>query len=87
MVDFILKRVGDNSLHYNLTFMKEVHKRDGTIVKEPADTIYTISLEEAKLRIAHVETAEKLGDVSLKDYLSEFYKCYNEVCELLKKIL
>ena len=89
MVDFILKRIADDSPHYNLTFMKLVHKRSGDIVSEPGETIYTISLDSAKNRIAHVEASNRLGDkdVSLREYLSEFYKCYNEVCELLKKTL
>lgn len=89
MINFILKKVSEISPHYNLTFMKEVHKRNGEISQEPGTTIYTISLDWAKNRIAHVETAERLRnkDVSLKEYLLEFYKCYNEVCELLKKTL
>lgn len=89
MIDFILKKVSDDSPHYNLTFMKLVHKRSGEIAKEPGDTIYTISLEGVKNRIAHMETAVRLGDVdiSLSEYLSEFRESYKEVCELLKKTL
>ena len=89
MIDFILKKVSDDSPHYNLTFMKLVHKRSGDIVQEPGDAVYTISLDWVKNRIAHVETAVRFGDkdVTLKEYLSEFYKVYDEVCELLKKTL
>lgn len=89
MIDFILKRVEEDSPHFNLTFMKEVHKRNGDIVQEPAETIYTISLEDVKNRVSHVETATRLGNIgiSLKEYLVEFRKSYRDVCELLKKTL
>lgn len=89
MIDFILKKVSDDSPHYNLTFMKLVHKRSGDIVSEPGETIYTVPLSLVKNKIAHAETSNRLGDkdISLKEYFSEFYKCYNEVCKLLKKTL
>lgn len=89
MINFILKKVSDNSPHYNLTFMKIVHKRSGEEVEEPGDILYTLSLQDATNKIAHQETNNRLGDndVSLKTYLTEFYKTYNEVCELLKKTL
>lgn len=89
MIDFILKKVSDNSPHYNLSFMKEVHKRSGEIVQEPGETLYTLPLDDVKNKIAHCETAIRFGDsdVSLKEYLSEFYKVYEELCELLKKTL
>ena len=89
MIDFILKKVSEESPHYNLTITKEVHKRTGEIVREPDKTIYTLPLEIIKNRISHAETVERFKnkDVSLKEYLSEFYIVYNEVCELLKKTL
>ncbi len=66
-----------------------VHKRSGEIVEEPGDTIYCQSLDVIKNKLAHLETAKRFDDkdVSLKEYITEFYKTYNEVCELLKKIL
>lgn len=77
----------DNS--YNLTFMKVVHKRSGIDAIEPKDTLYNIPLKLAKNYLAHENTIQSLGeeDVSLKKYISEFYKSYKEVCESLKKIL
>lgn len=89
MIDFTIKKVSENSYHYNLTFFKEVHKRSGDIVKEPGNTLYTLPLYEIKNIIAHCEVANRLGDrnVSLREYLKEFYKVYNEVCKLLKKTL
>ena len=89
MIDFILKKSSENSPHYNLTFMKLVHKRNGDVNQEPGTTLYTISLNEVKNRISHLETINRFGDkdITLKEYLSEFYKVYIEVCELLKKIL
>ena len=88
-INFILKKISDDSPHYNLTFMKLVHKRSGEIVEEPGDTVYTISLNWAKNRIAHMETISRFEDkdITLKEYISEFNKAYNEVCELLKKTL
>ena len=46
MINFILKKVSDNSPHYNLTFMKIVHKRSGEEVEEPGDILYTLSLQD-----------------------------------------
>ena len=89
MINFILKKVSDNSSHYNLTFTKLVHKRTGEIAEEPGDTIYTLPLDLVKSRIAHVETSNRFGDrdITLKEYIPEFYKSYNDVCELLKRTL
>lgn len=74
---------------YNVTFMKEVHKRNGDIVNEPGETSYGITLDTAKNKIAHYQTVKYFGEqnVSLKEYLQQFYKNYNEVCKLLKKTL
>ena len=89
MIEFIVKRISDISPHYNLTLMKEVHKRSGEIVKEPGDTLYTITLDNIKYRLANMEAISRFGDndISLKEYLIEYYKCYNEICELLRKTL
>lgn len=89
MIDFTIKKVSDNSPHYNLTFTKEVHKRNGDIVKEPGETLYAMSLDVIKNRITHMEVINRFGDndISLRQYLHEFNICYKEVCELLKKIL
>lgn len=74
---------------YNVTFMKEVHKRNGDIANEPKETLYGISLDTAKNKITHYLTVKDFGEqnVSLKEYLQQFYKNYNEVCKLLKKTL
>ena len=45
IVDFILKKVNNA---YNLTLIKEVKKRNGSIAKEQGDTLYTISLDLVK---------------------------------------
>lgn len=83
MIDFKLKEDGNS---YDLTFMKVVHKRSGIDAIEPGDTLYNISLEDAKHYIAHENACRTLEeDVSLKTYISEFFKSYKEVCELLKK--
>jgi len=87
MISFELKKY--SNFHYNLTFKKLVHKRSGEIVEEKGITLYSIPLYIVKVKIANADVESKLGDkdVSLKEYLVEFYKSYKEVCELLKKIL
>lgn len=87
MIDFELEKY--SNFHYNLTFKKLVHKRSGEIVEEKGNTLYSIPLYIVKVKIANADVGSKLGDkdVSLKEYLVEFYKSYKEVCELLKKIL
>lgn len=89
MINFILKKESNNSPHYNLTLMKLVHKRGGEIVEEPGETIYGNTLDVIKNYLAHLETEQIFGDkdVSLREYLIEFYKSYKKVCESLKKIL
>lgn len=87
MINFILKKISEDSPHYNLTFMKLVHKRNGEVVEENGDTIYGIPLTEVKNRIVHVELSTRLNNVSLNEYIIEFQKYYKEVCELLKKTL
>ena len=86
MIDFRIEKY--SNFHYNLTFKKLVHKRNGEVVEEDGNTIYSIPLSCAKLKITNADVQNKFGDrdVSLKEYLVEFYKSYNEVCELLKKI-
>ena len=85
IVDFILKKVNNA---YNLTLIKEVKKRNGSIAKEQGDTLYTISLDLVKNILSHIKTQSKLdNDISLQEYIFEYNKSYKEVCELLKKIL
>lgn len=86
MVNFVLKKV-DN--RYNLTFMKSVKKRTGEFVEEPADTVYGITLDWAKNKIAHENAVVVIGErnVSLKEYMQEFYKSYDEICKSLKMTL
>lgn len=89
MINFSIKKVSDNCPHYNLTLTKFVHKRSGEIIEEPGDTLYSIHLDDVKKIISNIETSNRFGnkDITLKEYLLEFYKVYNEVCELLKKTL
>lgn len=85
IVDFILKKVNNA---YNLTLIKEVKKRNGSIAKEQGDILYTISLDLVKNILSHIKTQSKLdNDISLQEYIFEYNKSYKEVCELLKKIL
>ena len=88
MINFELKK-SSNEVHYDLTFMKLVHKRNGELAEEPGDTCYGIPLSRVKLCITTVETQNRFGDkdVTLEEYIKEFNKAYKEVCELLKKIL
>lgn len=87
MIDFRIEKY--SNVHYNLTFKKLVHKRSGEIVKEDGNTLYSLPLSYAKLQITNADVQNKFGDknVSLKEYLIEFYKSYKEVCKLLKEIL
>jgi len=87
VINFKLEKYSNK--HYNLTFMKKVHKRNGEVVEEPDDTLYTLPLSRVKYRIAYNNTINKFEDqdISLKEYLLEFFKSYKEVCELLKKTL
>lgn len=85
IVDFILKKVNNA---YNLTLIKEVKKRNGSIAKEQGDILYTISLDLVKNILSHIKTQSKLdNDISIQEYIFEYNKSYKEVCELLKKIL
>lgn len=88
MIKFELKKEKDTP-HYTLSLMKEVHKRSGEIVEEKGDSYYTLSITQVKVALSHLNTQTKFGDkdISLKEYMKEYYKSYNEVCELLKKIL
>ena len=88
MIKFELKKEKDTPF-YTLTLMKEVHKRSGEVVEEKGESAYTLSLTQIKVNLSHLDAQSKFGDkdVSLKEYMKEYYKSYNEVCELLKKIL
>lgn len=71
-----LERRADDA-NYNLYFEKQVNKRDGTTAIEYGEKIYGIPLKEALAIIAHRKTQEELeGDVSLKEYLTHYYKNY-----------
>lgn len=89
MIGFTIKKVSEDSPHYNLTFTKIVHKRSGEESEEAGKSLYTISLIEAKNKIAHIETINRFEDrdITLSEYMKEFHKVYKEVCELLKKTL
>lgn len=89
MIDFSLKKSGENSPHYNITFNKEVHKRTGEIAIEAGDTLYNVSLNNIKNIVTHETTIKDFGnsDISLSEYLKSFNKNYIQVCGLLKKIL
>lgn len=86
MIEFTIKNCGNS---YNITFLKEVHKRNGEIVNEPGDTLYNISLDSIKNIITHESTIKDFKDldISLSNYLKKFNSNYIKVCELLKKTL
>ena len=88
MIKFDLKKEKDSS-RYTLTLMKNVHKRSGEIVEEKGDSFYTLDSSQVISILTHLNTQEKFEerDITLREYLKEYYKSYNEVCELLKKIL
>lgn len=90
MIGFSIKKVSENSPHYNITFTKTVHKRNGEELEEAGKSLYTVTLKEAKNIIAHVETIKRFKEdeeIFLKDYISKFHKVYKEICELLTKTL
>lgn len=67
-----LEKIKD-SLHYNLYF--------GKAVGIYTDKIYTIQFNDAITLISHRKTQEdfKDQDVSLKEYLDQFYKNWIEI--------
>jgi hypothetical protein len=88
MIKFELKKEKDTP-YYTLSLMKEVHKRSGEIVEEKGDSFYTLGLTQVKVALSHLNAQTKFEDkdISLKEYLIEYYKSYNEICELLKRTL
>lgn len=78
MLGYKLDRISNDLPFYNLHFEKEVHKRDGTTEIGYGDKVYCIRKEDAHTLIAHKKTQDDFGDknVSLKEYLTEFYKNY-----------
>lgn len=85
MINFELEKSSDN--RYDITFMKLVHKRSGDYVEESGDTLYALPLDKIKIEITLRELSTREDDYTLKEFMSEYHKCYNDVCELLKKIL
>jgi topoisomerase IA-like protein len=87
MIKFKLEKISEGSSHYNLYFGKNVNKRDGTTVIEFVDKIYTISLKDAESLIANRETQNNFEDknISLKEYLKQFYKNL-KLCKSLNQI-
>ena len=79
MINFELKRISEDSPFYNITLYKDVNKRNGTLGTGIKDKIYSTKFENAINLIAHIKTQDELEDrnVSLKEYLSSFYKNWN----------
>ena len=77
MIDYEIKKVSDN--HCNVFFYKESKKRNGTIERVIKDKIYSTHFNNALNLIAHRKTQDELDgkNVSLKTYLSSFYKNWN----------
>lgn len=76
------------SSFYDLTFNKRVKKRDtGKYEIEPGPTLYGLTLYRALNIIAHHRTAKKYAEdnISLKQFLTEFKKNYNELIELCRE--
>ena len=85
MINFEIEKSSDKL--YDITFMKLVHKRSGEYVEEPGEKLYSMPLDKIKAEIAFRELSTRDDDYTLKQFLLEYLKCYDEVCELLKKTL
>ena len=86
--DFIMEPSSDEK--YDLTFMKKVKKRDtGKFEIEPGPTLYGLTFSHCLNKIAHHRTAKKWEEdnVSLKEFLKEFQRNYNEIVKLCRETL
>ena len=85
MINYKLEPLDESSVYYNIIFFKEVTRRNGTDL-DVENRIYSTHFSNAINLIAHKKTQDDFGDkdVSLKEYLSSFYKnwniIYNENC-------
>lgn len=85
MISYKLEPIED-SIFYNITFFKEVKRRSGDTDIDVENRIYSTHFNNAINLIIHKKTQDDFGDkdVSLKEYLSSFYKnwniIYNENC-------
>ena len=86
--DFIMEPSSGEK--YDLTFMKKVKKRDtGKFEIEPGPTLYGLTFSHCLNKIAHHRTAKKWEEdnISLKEFLKEFQKNYNEIVKLCRETL
>lgn len=60
--DYILEQLSDNSMFWDLTFPKVIHKGKDNERIEFKDPIYGVTLDSAKKRIALFRVNNKLGD-------------------------
>ncbi len=85
MISYKLEPIED-SIFYNITFFKEVKRRSGDTDIDVENRVYSTHFNNAINLITHKKTQDDFGDkdVSLKEYLSSFYKnwniIYNENC-------
>ena len=87
MIKFDLEKTNDTLNRYDITFYKLVHKRSGEYIEEPNEKFYEVPLSSIKREITLRELDTRLQEVTLKEFMAEYSKCYDEVCELLKKTL
>lgn len=86
MSNYKLEPLDESSVYYNIIFFKEVTRRNGNTDLDVESRIYSTHFNNAINLIAHKKTQDDFGDkdVSLKEYLSSFYKnwniIYNENC-------
>lgn len=85
--DFTMEPDGSR---FNLIFNKRVKKRDtGKFEIEPGPPLYGLTMASALNKIVHHRTAKKFADenVTLKQYLKEFQKNYEEIVKLCRETL
>ena len=88
--DFIMEPSCPGSQKYDLTFMKRVKKRDtGKFEVEPGPPLYGLTLSHCLNKIIHHRTAKKFADenVTLKEFLKELQKNYEEIVKLCRETL
>lgn len=84
--DYILEQLSDNSIFWDLTFPKVIHKGKDNERIEFKDPIYGITLDSAKKRIALFRVNNKLGD-SKKTSPEKFNVLYTEEKNIINKEL
>lgn len=88
--DFIMEPSDETSGRFDLCFIKKVKKRDtGQYALEPGDKMYGLTLSSALIRIIHRRVAKKYEEenISLREFLKEYQKSYEELVKLCRETL